>query len=68
MSSSYLCFLNITGTKFNTTCCREKGVVEQCIGNCMDAENLNSEGINTYCDQFSEMIAECTIVNAGNIK
>ena len=61
-------FTEITESLFNTTCCREKGVPEKCIGNCENAKFRDLKRPPSICDQFKTKIDECIIIQSGNFE
>ena len=50
---------------FDQTCCREKGVTEECMANCMDAQDhglgWGMEKHKSRCTKFEKLIKECIV-------
>ena len=65
--SCKLHFTEITETQFNTTCCRQNGVPEECIGNCENVKFRSFKLPSNMCDQFKKKIDECIILS-GNFE
>ena len=55
-------------TKFNETCCKDKGVPYECMGNCR-MFTTRSKGIpKSVCDEHKETIKSCVYVaEQGNL-
>lgn len=60
---------DLTKHMFNETCCLEKGVPQECIGNCQGARNsgmgLRMGLLQTRCTRFEKTINGC-IVNLSD--
>ena len=49
-------------TKFNETCCKEKGVPDKCMGNCRPFNTRSLGTPKSVCDEHKETITSCLYV------
>ena len=63
--------LNVTHTghlTFNKTCCKEKGIPEDCMGLCKLAKTLRSIAPPDKCDKWENTAKECLMEGEANSK